>query len=488
MCNQINNIDKDFEITDKDINKTINTISRHKKYFKQILGFNELKTLKDMKNSIHQIDSILKNGKKKISAQQENNFNRLKTLINDMIESVCQKYPQIIKKIETLILLFDKYFVSLSNIDFTHNSEFTMNDSIETSNTHEFKIFMNSVFNYETKREEYIDSISKILKSLKSMHETFVDSFSLGLSPNSFCLEVRDIAIKCDVCSLTAILVIPEYSFQLKKCIQILKDWLKLDYSYIPDIEADMKLIFSAMQDIDCKKTDYELWHNKLKYQLKTLNSLINNFEIQKKSSYENKRTDYIWQQEELEDKVTIKQFQKNNLEKERLRYKSVSIYNSMELRKVHERINTHFIEVNNEIPKIVKQINGYKFKLLDINHKEKELENLKDQHNEINNKIKTSENKLSSLNSRLCQLCAYWIKLKNICLYKKSSQSLVKIHYKLPFRQLNIHNPYSSKESPRITSSQNRNSASVIVMKPLVNKNGSYFLNKHIFGLHSNS
>lgn len=379
---------------------------------------------------------------KNISINEYNeNLKLTKFILDKTSDALSDRYPSIIQQIEEILSIFEKYLLSFSNISAFERlnslrNSMNLSGSSKMNKKTSAKNHLEAVYRYDTKCKDIAKFIRKIIKNLKSLAEKFDNPQSNGVSLSILAKEIQELAIRCDGSSLPILFIVPEYNFQLKRCVESLKDWIKHDKSYKEFIHIDLKTVEKSRNSLKNLLLDTQQAFNQIEYKTKLMRQELEKREIELQHWYEKKEQDYLWEEEELQDRMLSKQLQKEVLENELVKMKKTpDLY--MDFRCTVDRLTSDLKAIDTELPRLAKNINVCKNKIDYVKEKKKKYVELRSMVEKFENETRKLSDQKYQYEMDYEKLDSCYCILKEIYLYKKSSETLRKIYHNIPFKSL---------------------------------------------------
>jgi DNA repair exonuclease SbcCD ATPase subunit len=483
ILNKIENIELKFNINDKNIHHTLSRYAKQLNQVRDAASIYEIKSSRALRDVIAQTTTSIRamtisekqrekrekvilveiesrpqssaisdkivpiqppQPQKSISINEYNeNLKLTKFILDKTIDVLSDKYPSIIQQVEQTLSIFEKYLLSFSNIgaferlnSLRNSSELNTSSSFKTKKNNSAKSYLEAVYRYDSKCKDIAKFIRKLIKNLKSLAEKFDNPQSNGVSLSILAKEIQELALRCDGSSLPILFIVPEYNFQLKRCVESLKDWIKHDKSYKEFIHIDLKTVETSRNSLKHLLLDTQQAYNQIEYKTKLMRQELDKREIELENWYEKKEQDFLWEEEELQDRMLSKQLQKEVLENELVKMKRTpDLY--MDFRCTTDRLTSDLKSIDNELPRLAKNINVCRNKIDYVKEKKKKHAELRSMVEKFDNETKKLSDQKQQYEIEFEKLDACYCILKEIYLYKKSSETLRKIYHNIPLKSL---------------------------------------------------
>lgn len=176
------------------------------------------------------------------------NLEILEEFTENLCEAINKKYLSTMKEIDSICDVCDKYLLSFL---FETLENFTAsrinNDKYQIDNNFRFdnnriEVLLNSAIRYDNKRLYYKDFVKSCLDDLRMLQRNFDDGTYTGVDLEDFSCESQRLCNRFDAHTIPILLILPEYTLLLNKCVKILGEWLQYDIDYIRLIEEDLKV------------------------------------------------------------------------------------------------------------------------------------------------------------------------------------------------------------------------------------------------------
>jgi hypothetical protein len=202
---------------------------------------------------------------------------------------------------------------------------------------------------YDKKRLYYINFISKSIKSLESLKAKFNDGTYKGISLDDLSHENRTLSRRFDLRDIPVVLIIPEFSVVLNKCLKILHEWLIYDKEYTYFVETDIKDIEKRKKNLNAIKHGSEVIYNDIVYKIKLAKIALDTHEQDIAETCKKNQVKMYW----LKD-AELKPPPKLKLNSE---------YLHLDCRSMLEKLSVYMNKLEAEIPKLNCQIDKNTFK-----------------------------------------------------------------------------------------------------------------------------
>lgn len=265
----------------------------------------------------------------------------------------------------------------------------------------------------------YINFIKKSLKSLVILKRKFDDGTYTGIKLEDLSHENRTLSRRFDLKDIPIVLILPEYSVVLNKCLKILHEWLVYDKEYSDFVLTDIKDIEKRKKNLNAIKHGSEVLFNDLTHKIKLDKNALELHEQEIAEVCKKNEVKMYWSKKEYKEP----------------KMKIDPVYTNLDCRAMLERLNSDLIKLETEIPKLncVIDKNTFKNKQMIMEDKYRQFDsvrssilNMEKQLNYFYEEKKVKQNELDILEN--CHL-----KLKTILMYKESTETLNKIFFDLP-------------------------------------------------------
>jgi hypothetical protein len=203
------------------------------------------------------ISPILREAKMKYTLKVDEASAEDLEILEEYMQKLCrainEKFVAKMNEINLLCDIFDKYFLSFlfSTVEnFTspkiNNDHYQIDKSFRFENNR-IEILLNTAIKYDNKRLFYKDFVKSSLKDLVMIQTRFDDGSYTGIDIDDFTLETQKLCERFDAQTVPILLIIPEYSLILNKCVRILNEWLQYDKEYVGLIQEDLKVGLSGL-------------------------------------------------------------------------------------------------------------------------------------------------------------------------------------------------------------------------------------------------
>jgi hypothetical protein len=400
----------------------------------------ELRTLKkkSYKNPI--ITPLVASSRKRhiyLTKQNEIDADRLHQLLSHLDEATFDKYEKLLQEIESIVKIFEKYFLSFLLLKDQIIKKKTKNHNQHKSDMNNEDIIyercMEVPTNYDKKRSFYIDFIRDTIFNLRKMREKFynIDSEEginlqddMSVGSQKLCNRFFDAEI------LPIVFIIPEFTSQLGECVKYLYEWLDFDRSYVVFIQKDLTEIEAKQKNLLNTKLSQDKMFTFMINRINSLNELINNDQmndlIQRKENHNLLLNDQSTDQNISAVYQELNELSINTIVKQLMAFRSENYlkYNCQEML---TRYNENLTEVENKLNRLIKSFR------IDNNEKRKCTRCIKSFLSEYEKQIHVNyKNKsIEQTDIDLQEHCI--LKLKNIIVYKQSSQLLEKLFFNMP-------------------------------------------------------
>jgi hypothetical protein len=357
----------------------------------------------------------------------EDNTDILSELIDKIQEGINDKYRTPIEEINGIAKIFEKYLLSFllaNSQNFLESKVKNDETELDTYNRNLIRtdILLEAPIKYDKKRLYYVNFIRQSINSLISLKAKFDDGTYNGITLDDLSHENKTLARRFDLKSLPVVLILPEYSVVLNKCVKILNEWLIYDKEYSDFIETDTKDIEKRKKNLNAIKHGSEVLFNDITHKIKLAKNLLELHEQEINETCKKNEVKMYWLKTE-----STKIFQP--------KLKLNPDYEHLDCRNMLERLNIDFGKLEAEIPKLNCHIdkNTFKNKQMIMEDKYRQFDALRSKIINMENQMiyfyeekKVKQNELDILEN--CHL-----KLKTILMYKDSSETLNKIFFDLP-------------------------------------------------------
>lgn len=398
-------LDIDFDDTDsqegkieeseavKALNQSIKSLARNKK--PQIMP--------SLKRADSTITPLLASTRRKfIPVNQDTEYELfyLEDILEKTTHALAENYSYLIEEVDNIQNVCEKYLLSfyeksLGDIFKLYakdkNEEFNLNENLK-----KYENYLDTVIKYDKRRVYYINVVDRALRNLRHIRRNFTDLS--GVQIKHFSEDSQKLSKRFDLGLLQVCLIIPEHSFVLKKCISLVKEWIEYDKEYSSYVYRDLKIIEKQKKSLALLKYSCESLHNQLVYRIDLIKNDVFEMSMGRKL-------------DSLSEAQVLK----------RKNFK----YSDFDCRTMLERIGLELNQMDNELAKLKRKFSAERFCVL--------KSNLGDLREEMF--ILYEEKKVQQVDIDLLENS--YFKLKEILMFKNSSEILEKIYYNIQLPNL---------------------------------------------------
>ena len=392
------------------------------------------------------IEQVLKETKAKsmlsVSKEHLEELDIFEELTERINEAMSDKFVVLMREIDSVCDTCNKYFLSfLFSVVQNFTAQTVKNDDYKIDANFRFEnnridVLLNSAIKYDNKRLFYWDLIKKSLDNLRILHENFDDDTYEGVSLDDFTPDTQRLCQRFDAHLVPIILIIPEYSNVLKQCIRILNEWLEYDREYAMLIEVDLKELEQRKKRMQSIRHSQKQMYNQLIHRIKTIRVNLDLCAVEFADLLKKVAKKCKWP---IEDFVEEKNEQIKFRNWQLLKVKAIATS-----KYIKSDCKLMLVNIDRELDDEESQLNKFKVSIHTIKpkkslYKEKlaEMEALESNLNDLEHQL-IHYYEIKKLNPNeiiILENCC--LKLKEIHMFKNSTDTLRKIHYDLPLPSL---------------------------------------------------
>lgn len=381
----------------------------------------------------------------RVDKQTEEDLSVLVDVVEKTLTAMSEKYSVIIKDIENICSICEKYMLSfyeqslkdlfkLNGLNDSYEQDERMNDNLK-----KYESLLDTVIKYDEKRNFFINFVYKSMRNLNNVSKNFNDGTINGVYLKQFSEETQKLSKRFDLDYLQVLLIIPEYSKVLNKCVSYLKDWIEYDKEYPGFILNDLKSIDKKNKSLASQKYNCEKLYNQLMYRIELVKNNLYDLSMNKKRDFrifdedgEESFRDYIYTE-------------RKEYKPRHHRYK----YSEHDCRSMLQQINAELSQLEPEVSILNRKFSEEKFDNL-----KKTLTYLREQLVYLYQVKKIEQNDVDILKN-----CHF--KLKEILMYKSCTETLEKIYFNisLPSLKFGLPNSLNNLEASNFEFNEQTNS-----------------------------
>lgn len=169
------------------------------------------------------ITPLLKQTRKKfirLTDETETDTDMLETLLGTTL-SAMDAYLMELENVECLCTIFEKYFLSFFNLieDYVNPDMDASDPSVGAYKRN----MLDNVIKYEEKRKEHDEFVRRTLRRLDRVNRNFRDPNGTGVTLKQLSEDTQKLAGRYDADKIQLLLIMPEFSGQLNKCLYYLE-------------------------------------------------------------------------------------------------------------------------------------------------------------------------------------------------------------------------------------------------------------------------